>query len=73
MSGLTSRQNEILRMIVDFIGENGYPPTRTEIGDHFGFSSPTGVQDHLYALQKKGFIEIVPRLSRGIRIIYECE
>ena len=55
--GLTKRQNEILLFIIDCIRDNGMPPTIAEIGVRFSISSTNGVNDHLVALEKKGFIE----------------
>ena len=68
MQELTKRQTEILRMIQSHIDNTGYPPTRTDICEHFGFRSPTAADDHLRALEKKGAIELIPGASRGIRI-----
>ena len=55
--GLTRRQAEILGYIIDCIRDNGMPPTIAEIGKHFRISSTNGVNDHLLALEKKGYIE----------------
>jgi len=69
MSSLTPRQAEILDWIRDFIAEYGTPPTRAEIAEAFGFRSPNAAEDHLRALERKGFIEIMPGSSRGIRLL----
>ncbi len=55
--GLTRRQKEILDFIIDCIREDRMPPTIAEIGEHFGITSTNGVNDHLVALEKKGYIE----------------
>lgn len=55
--GLTRRQQEILDFIIDCIREDRMPPTIAEIGEHFGITSTNGVNDHLLALEKKGYIE----------------
>ena len=54
--GLTRRQAEILEFIVERIREDRLPPTIAEIGGYFGISSTNGVNDHLLALEKKGYI-----------------
>ena len=54
---LTRRQSEILKFIIDCIREQGMPPTIAEMGSHFGISSTNGVNDHLVALEKKGYIQ----------------
>jgi len=69
MNPLTPTQSKILSMIQTCIDETGMPPTRAEICQHFGFRSPTAAEDHLKALAKKGVIEILPRTSRGIRVL----
>ena len=39
-----------------------------EISNYFGFKSPNAAEDHLRALKKKGFIEILSGTSRGISL-----
>lgn len=65
---LTQRQTEILDFIHRTLVERGAPPTREEIADAFGFRSLNAAEQHLQALQKKGFVELVPGTSRGIRL-----
>jgi repressor LexA len=65
--GLTKRQQEILNFIIENIREDGYPPTIAEIGERFGISSTNGVNDHLLALEKKGYIERSSK-ARGIHV-----
>jgi len=57
MKNLTNRQEEVLRVIVEFIREHMAPPTIREIGDMVGISSTNGVMDHLKALQRKGWLK----------------
>ncbi|WP_257295247.1 transcriptional repressor LexA [Endozoicomonas sp. YOMI1] len=68
MYKLTKRQTEILELIKSHIEETGFPPTRAEIAQTFGFRSPNAAEEHLRALARKGAIEITPGTSRGIRI-----
>ena len=68
MNDLTSRQKEIFDFIESKISKEGYPPTRMEISNFFGFKSPNAAEDHLKALKKKGFIEILSGTSRGISL-----
>lgn len=65
--GLTRRQAAILQYIVETIRDEGYPPTIAEIGEQFGIASTNGVNDHLLALEKKGYIERSSK-ARGIRV-----
>ena len=68
MLKLTSRQEEILAFIKDYLKEIGYPPTRSEIAQKMGFKSPNAAEEHLRALARKGAIEMLPGTSRGLRI-----
>jgi repressor LexA len=73
MNDLTPRQAEILELIRQTLEETGMPPTRVEIADAFGFSSPNAAEQHLRALARKGVIEMVPGASRGIRLKQNIE
>ena len=56
LPALTSKQQDILRYIREYIEQNGYPPAIRDIGTAFHIKSPNGVMCHLRALQKKGYI-----------------
>jgi repressor LexA len=66
---LTDRQREILDFITRSIAKRGYPPTLREIGSHFGIKSTNGVNDHLRALEKKGYLHREDLKSRALRPI----
>jgi len=68
MRELTPRQKQILELIQDFIYETGMPPTRAEIAAEFGFKSANAAEEHLRALQRKGVLDLVPGVSRGIQL-----
>ena len=68
MKPLTARQSQIFELIKDKIADTGMPPTRAEIADFFGFKSANAAEEHLKALAKKGYIEMLPGTSRGIRL-----
>jgi len=65
---LTPRQSQIFDLIKEKISDTGMPPTRAEIADFFGFKSANAAEEHLKALAKKGYIEMLPGTSRGIRL-----
>ena len=65
---LTSRQQEIMALILRTIETTGAPPTRAEIATEFGFRSHNAAEQHLRALARKGVIELVGGTSRGIRL-----
>lgn len=67
MQGLTDRQREILEFITRRIEEQGYPPTIREIGEFMGIRSTNGVNDHLKALERKGFLKREGLKSRALR------
>ncbi len=68
-TNLTEKQKKILLFIESYIKENGYPPSYREIASHSGITTPRGVQKHLIALEKKGFLKLERGKARGIRII----
>ena len=65
---LTARQRQIVDWIRDFIAVNGMPPTRAEIAQGLGFSTPSSAEDHLQALARKGALRIIPGAARGLRL-----
>lgn len=66
---LSSRQTEILRMIEESLLSQGYPPTVREIGQAVGLSSPASVQNHLTALEEKGYIRRGAAKRRAIEVV----
>ncbi|MCQ2573436.1 MAG: transcriptional repressor LexA [Treponema sp.] len=68
MKGITDRQKEVLTFIASYQEENSYPPTVREISEHFNISL-RAVQDHLTALQKKGYLSQTQKRSRSIRVL----
>lgn len=71
MIKLTARQQEILNLISKSIEKTGFPPTRAEIAAELGFKSVNAAEEHLQALARKGVIEMVPGISRGIRLLQD--
>jgi repressor LexA len=66
---LSPRQQETLTVIKQYMDEHGLPPTIREIMASLKVAYPRGVQRHLDALEKKGYITRDPRASRGIRLV----
>src|SRR5438067_7122916 len=64
---LTARQKEVLEFIQESISGRGYPPTLREIGERMGIRSTNGVNDHLKALEKKGYLAREDLKSRALR------
>ena len=68
MHELTPRQKQVLELIQGALEETGMPPPRAEIAESLGFRSANAAEEHLRALEKKGAIEMVRGVSRGIRL-----
>jgi len=66
---LTERQSEILKFIILNKEKFGYPPSIPEIQEKFSFKSPNAVQDHLEALERKGYISRRAHKARGIEVL----
>lgn len=66
---LTDRQRVVFETIKAWIDINGWPPTRSELAKALGFASPNAAEEHLKAMARKGHIIMVPKVSRGIRIV----
>lgn len=64
---LTQRQRQALQFISDCLTDRGYPPTLREIGEHMGIRSTNGVNDHLKALERKGYLVREELKSRALR------
>jgi len=69
MQGLTKRQLQTLEFIRHSILERGYPPTLREIGEHMGIRSTNGVNDHLRALERKGYLRREDMKSRALKLV----
>jgi repressor LexA len=68
MRDLTPRQKQILLLVQKTMQESGMPPTRAEIAKTLKFRSANAAEEHLRALERKGVIELLPGMSRGIRL-----
>jgi repressor LexA len=66
MEELTDRQKEILNFILRESEERGFPPTIREIGEEMDIRSTNGVNDHLKALERKGYLTRGEQQSRSL-------
>ncbi|TKJ47725.1 repressor LexA [Candidatus Aerophobetes bacterium Ae_b3a] len=64
-NSLTERQRNILQFLKRYVSRMGYPPTLREIAHNFRIKWTQGIEKHLRALQKKGYI----KRSSGARSI----
>jgi repressor LexA len=70
---LTKRQAMVLDAIAQHIQDFGYPPTIREIGDILDIRSTNGVNDHLKALERKGYLLRDDCKSRALRPLYHSD
>lgn len=56
MEGLTDRQAQVLRFFVGYSLRHLAQPTIRAVGAAFGIRSTNGVNDHLKALARKGYL-----------------
>ena len=68
-SEITTRQQQVLDVILETVRDRGYPPTVREIGEAVGLSSPSTVHSHLNALMKAGYIRKDPSKPRAIEVM----
>jgi repressor LexA len=69
MPDLSPKQLEVLAFIRRFMESGGLPPTRGEIAEGLRLKNRQGIDQHLRALAAKGAIELIPGISRGIRLV----
>lgn len=67
MMPLTDRQREVYDFIVERIVNTGMSPTIREICNHIGVSSTNAVNDHLKALERKGWLTRGDGSSRSLQ------
>lgn len=70
---LTRRQREVLDIIRDFIGRNGYSPSLEEIGGALGLSSVATVHKHVSHLVEKGLVRRVWNQNRSIELVDDAD
>jgi repressor LexA len=70
---LSSRQQQILRLISQFIARQGLPPTRADLAQALQLRNRQGIDQHLRALAHKGYLKLEPGIARGIRLIGAAE
>jgi len=64
-------QRRIYDFIVDYIRDEGMPPTNREIGQAMKIASTGHVDYHLTMLEKKGYIQREAKKSRGIKLVQQ--
>ena len=64
---MATDKRAVFGFITKYAQEQGSAPTIREIGDAFGIKSTNGVRHHLTALQRDGYIRLLPKKARGIQ------
>jgi repressor LexA len=62
-------QRKMYDFIVNYMRQEGMPPTNREIGREMKIASTGHVDYHLTMLEKKGLISRQPKKSRGIKLV----
>jgi repressor LexA len=65
---LTTTQEKVLAFVEQASALSRPPPTIREVAQHFGWSSTSTAQQHLGALQKKGWLARTPGSPRSLRV-----
>lgn len=68
----TPRQGQFLAFIYYYTKLNGQPPAELDMQQYFRVSPPA-VHQMVLTLEKRGFIERVPRQARSIRLLLSRE
>ena len=63
---LTDRQRQVLDFIVEHQRRTGLPPTLREVQRGLGMSSQNSAVQFVQALKKKGVLQTLPGMARGI-------
>lgn len=66
---LTARQRQILQLIARWLRDHGLPPTRADLAQALGLANRQGIDQHLRALQRKGYLALTPGAARGVRLL----
>jgi SOS-response transcriptional repressor LexA len=69
MDDLTEIQKKVLLFLFERESLRKSPPTRREINIRFEWSSNVASRGHLLALERKGYIRLEARESRGIELL----
>ncbi len=69
MSDLSSKQQQILEFLAEFLDEKDYPPSIRDIQIGCGISSTSVVDYNLRKLEDKGMIRRDREVSRGIEVL----
>jgi repressor LexA len=67
---LSPRQHQILQRIAEFMAQQGRPPTRGDLARAMGLRNRQGIDQHLRALERKGYLQLEAGIARGLRLLH---
>jgi repressor LexA len=70
LPALSPRQQQILRLISQFMTRHGLPPTRADLARALRLRNRQGIDQHLRAIERKGYLQLEPGIARGIRLLH---
>jgi repressor LexA len=70
LSALSPRQQQMLQRIAEFIAQQGRPPTRGDLARAMGLRNRQGIDQHLRALERKGYLQLEAGIARGLRLLH---
>lgn len=68
---LTDRQGEVLKNIISFQDEHGYPSTVRELCEMLGVRSTSTIALHMNRLKELGYITWISTMPRTIQVLRE--
>lgn len=71
--GLTNRQSELLGFIELEMSECGVPPSYSEMMEHLGLHSKSGVSRLIDGLVERGYVRRLARRTRAIELLRPSE
>lgn len=66
---LNNRQQEIYDAIRSYVQLHGYPPTTRWLAKKIGAASQTTVVNNMRVMRARGWLEQIPNIARGIRLL----
>ncbi|MEY5017102.1 MAG: transcriptional repressor LexA [Actinomycetota bacterium] len=69
--GLSPKQEQIMRFIIESVATNGYPPSMREIGAEVELSATSSVSHQLNQLEKRGLIRRGDNMNRAIEVLVD--
>lgn len=66
---LKGKRKIIYQFLIDYITENGFPPSVREIADAVGLKSVSSVCGYLIDLERAGLIKTISGCPRAIKLV----